>query len=166
MLGLYLTRETVQLEYKLIRKCLEANRMFTEAADLFVREMRLAREHLPKRNRFERLAHRIYELVSRYGESIDRPIKLALAFIALTPIFLLLYIPEVHMLLQAKPTDILRKYLENLEAVAAIFMQIRSFKDFEFLKNAPVTIEMLIRIFAIVILGNLFVAVRRRLERR
>lgn len=58
------------------------------------------------------------------------------------------------------------KYLENLEAVSPVFTQIRSFKDFDFLKNAPVTIEILIRILALIIFGNLFVAVRRRLERR
>jgi uncharacterized protein YjbI with pentapeptide repeats len=167
MLGPYITRETLQLEYKLVRKCLEENRMFTEAADLFVKEMRLARERLPKSKYFERLAHYIYEFLSRYGESIDRLIKLALSFVFLMPLpLLLLYNPGVHMLQQISPFGMLLKYLENLEAVAAVFMQIRSFKDFRFLENAHVIIEILIRIFAIIIFGNLFVAVRRRLERR
>jgi hypothetical protein len=80
---------------------LEENRMFTEAADLFVKEMRLARERLPKSKYFERLAHYIYEFFSRYGESIDRLIKLALSFIFLMPLpLLLLYNPGVHMLQQ------------------------------------------------------------------
>jgi uncharacterized protein YjbI with pentapeptide repeats len=167
MLAPYITRETLQLEYKLVRKCLEENRMFTDAADLFVKEMRLARECLPKNKYFERLAHYVYEFFSRYGESIDRLIKLALSFIFLMPLpLLLLYNPGVHMLQQISPFGMLLKYLENLEAVAAVFMQIRSFKDFRFLENAHVTIEILIRIFAIIIFGNLFVAVRRRLERR
>ena len=160
----YLTPETVHAEYKLIRKCLEANRMFTEAADLFIKEMRLARKLLRKTNVFERLAHHIYEFVSRYGESVNRPIILAIATTLLASILLLPYNPGIggpiplHLLLT--------KYLENLEAVSAVFFQIRSFKDFSFLANAPIAIEILIRVFAIIIFGSLFVAVRRRLERR
>jgi len=159
----YLTPETVHAEYKLIRKCLEANRMFTEAADLFIKEMRLARKLLRKTNVFERLAHHIYEFVSRYGESVNRPIILAIATTLLASILLLLYNPGIggpvplHLLLT--------KYLENLEAVSAVFFQVRSFKDFSFLAKAPIAIEILIRVLAIIIFGNLFVAVRRRLER-
>ncbi len=160
----YLNPETVLAEYKSIRKCLEANRMFTEAADLFIKEMRLARKLLRKTNVFERLAHHIYEFVSRYGESVNRPIILAIATTLLASILLLLYNPGIggpvplHLLLT--------KYLENLEAVSAVFFQVRSFKDFSFLAKAPIAIEILIRVLAIIIFGNLFVAVRRRLERR
>ena len=159
----YLTPETVHAEYKRIRKCLEANRMFTEAADLFIKEMRLARKLLRKTNVFERLAHHIYEFVSRYGESVNRPIILAIATTLLASILLLPYNPGIggpvplHLLLT--------KYLENLEAVSAVFFQVRSFKDFSFLAKAPIAIEILIRVLAIIIFGNLFVAVRRRLER-
>jgi len=159
----YLNPETVHAEYKLIRKCLEANRMFTEAADLFIKEMKLARKLLRKTNVFERLAHHIYEFVSRYGESVNRPIILAIATTLLASVLLLPYNPGIdgpiplHLLLT--------KYLENLEAVSAVFFQVRSFKDFSFLAKAPIAIEILIRVLAIIIFGNLFVAVRRRLER-
>ncbi len=56
--------------------------------------------------------------------------------------------------------------MENLEAVSTVFVQIRSFKDFDFLTDAPIALEIVIRLFAIIFFGNLFVAVRRRLERR
>jgi len=137
--------------------------MFTEAAGLFIREMRLARKRLPKTNIFEKLAHYIYELASRYGESVNRPIILAITTILFTPILLLTYNPGISG--PTPPYLLLTKYLENLEAVSAVFIQIRSFKDFNFLTNAPIAIEILIRIFAIIIFGNLFVAVKRRLER-
>ncbi len=57
------------------------------------------------------------------------------------------------------------EYLENLEAVFAVLVQIRSFRDFNFLANAPIAVEILIRELAMIVFGNLFVAVRR-LERR
>jgi hypothetical protein len=162
-LGPYITRETLQFEYKLIRKCLEVNRMFTEAADFFVREMRLARQRLPRRNFLEKIAHCLYDILSRYGESINRPILFALSVNLLTPILLLLLPPPNSFDIAISR---LSEYTKYLEAVFAVFMQVRSFKDIEFMKNVPVIIEILIRIFAIIILGNLFVAVKRRLERR
>jgi hypothetical protein len=168
MLGPYVTRETLLLEYKLIRKCLEANRMFTEAADLFVREMKLARERLPWRNFLEKIAHYLYDCFSRYGESINRPILFGGVFIALMSSFLLYFNPKVNMYL-TDMSQLLFKFLEHAHAVIAAFIQIKSFEDFPELASFPDNVkkvaETVTRILGVIALGNLFIALRRRLER-
>jgi uncharacterized protein YjbI with pentapeptide repeats len=166
ILNPYINRESVIQEYKRIRKCLESNKMFTEAADLFIREMELARKFLSwRRNFFEKIAHFLYDIFSRYGESINRPVLFVLGVNFLAPILLLLLFPPLDSFDTA--ISRLSEYPKYFQAVLAVFMQIKSFADPELgLKNIPLIIEILIRIFAIIIFGNLFVAVRRRLERR
>jgi uncharacterized protein YjbI with pentapeptide repeats len=166
ILNPYINRESVIQEYKRIRKCLESNKMFTEAVDLFIREMELARKFLSwRRNFFEKIAHFLYDIFSKYGESINRPILFVLGVNFLAPILLLLLFPPLDSFDTA--ISRLSEYPKYFQAVLAVFMQIKSFADPELgLKNIPLIIEILIRIFAIIIFGNLFVAVRRRLERR
>jgi uncharacterized protein YjbI with pentapeptide repeats len=158
----YLSFRGLIAEYRVVRKCLETNRMFTEAANLFVREMKLARRDLSwRRDLFEKVAHYLYELISRYGESINRPILLSLASIILMAN--ILFLSNLGFTI-----DYLSYLPRYLEAVSSVFMQIRSFKDFDFLENMPFILswEMVTRVTSITFIGNLFIAIKRRLERR
>jgi len=150
----HLTDEAVLAEYRNIRKALENNRMFNEASNLFIREMKLLRRKLCfQKNPLELLSHYVYYFISRYGESVERPITLLLMLIfgsSLTLSYLLTGTFEFRY----------------VEAIFAVCFQVRSFSDFDFLTEVPLWIEVLIRLFSIMFLGNLFVALKRRLERR
>ncbi len=151
-----LSQEMLMTEYRIVRKCLENNRMFNDAANLFVREMKLLRKSMSwRKDFFEKCVHYIYETVSRYGESINRPVILSFTFLLAMTFFLVsLYS---------------RNFLDSpkyLEAVTSVFFQIRSFKDFDFLENASPSYEIVVRVTSILLLGNLLITVKRRLERR
>ncbi len=158
----YLDIETLNLEYKTIRKCLEANRMFTEASDIYVKEMRNARKRINNKRVFEKAAHLLYDAISKYGESITRP-SLGIILIIISGAFLI------------KPT--IDEYLDNLQAVIAVAFQISSFKDLGIIDECMqqgnnlgckhiLSIEIFIRVLTLVFLGNLFIALKRRLERK
>jgi len=132
--------------------------MFNEASELFIREMRLARKRLKNfRGFFEWLAHQLYDWLSKYGESIFRPVF----WMILTVLFTGLYIT----LRSRIPTP----FLENLGKVMSVFLQLKSFKDLG-IADIPQTellwLEIGVRAFSVVLLGNLFIALKRRLERK
>ena len=157
------TWEALIVEYKTIRKNLENNRLFNEASNLFVREMQLSRMNLSwGRDFFEKVAHHVYGWISRYGESVNRPVIITLGFITGMAFFLLLSLGSPADLF----TNRLGGMLKYLEAVSSVFIQIRSFRDFDFLKDAPLALEILIRVTSLLCLGTFFIAVRRRLERK
>jgi len=154
--GELLSRDGLVLEYKLLRKCMEENRLFTESAHLFVKEMKLSRRRMSwRRDLFEIIAHHLYRLISRYGESINRPVMLSL--LAVVGMALLL------LEIQEAPMD---NFLEYAGAVSSIFLQLKSFNDFRFLSEAPPVLEILTRLASLIFLGNLFITLKRRLERK
>lgn len=142
-------------EYKLIRKCLESNRMFTEAADIFVREMKLSRKRLTWRDSGEIITHQLYSWVSRYGESINRPVVISLVTIFLNA-----------AIIQYAYSCGVPDLWTYLAAMTSVFFQIKSFKDFPFLSNVPLTLEILLRLMSVALLGNFYIALKRRLERK
>ena len=174
-----LTEGLVLAEYKSLRKCLEGNKMFTEASGLFISEMRLARKRLSWRrpgDLLEKLVHYFYDVIARYGESLGRPLGLYLlanliASIALgwtvsgNPDF----ISSLRWIFN-NPDAILGLIGEYMWKVTAVSLQIRSFKDFIDMKIASSTsllmIEIPLRVLSLVFLGSFFVALKRRLERK
>ncbi len=142
-------------EYKLLRKCLEGNRMFTEAADIFVREMKLSRKRLTWRDFGEITTHILYSGLSRYGESINRPIFLSFLTVVLTTIIL----QYAYSFAMPDPWSC-------LTAITSVFFQIKSFKDFTFLNSVPLTLEIFLRLVSLTLLGNFYIALKRRMERK
>ena len=146
----YLGPENVLAEYRGIRKSFENNRTFVEASDLFIREMKLLRENLTK---LERIAHIVYEKLSNYGESFVKPTSILLGFI--------FGIPAI-ISLKANPADLKEFYsiyASHLEKTSRIFFQLS-------VKNGYGIWEVPMRIISILLFGNIFIAFRRRLERK
>jgi len=143
-------------EYKLLRKCLESNRMFTEAADIFVREMKLSRKRLTWRDSGEIVAHQLYSWVSRYGESINRPVLLSLVTI----------VASAMILKHVCSCGVSPNLWTYLAAVSSVFFQIKSFSNFPFLSNLSPIPELLLRLTSLTLLGNFYIALKRRLERK
>ncbi len=142
----HLSKETVLAEYRNIRKSFENNRTFAEASELFIREMRMLRKDL---SILEKIAHWFYDGLSRYGESFLRPSALLIGSIFTIPIV-------ENYLLGHYPFE---DYLSNVEATARLFFQLPTERNYGGL-------EVLIRLFSITLLGNIFIAFRRRLERK
>ena len=167
ILASYLSEETVIYEYKNLRQSLESNRLFNEAAELFVHEMRMAR----KRSgfSFEFVASWLYDKISLFGESIKRPVLWSMSIM----IVIALYVDVSEnwtALWSLKEIETVRTICQGfwpiLSDVVTVFFQMRSFPSTTTLKDAPVWAEIFLRVSSIVLLGNLFVAVKRRLERK
>ena len=149
----YLSQETVLAEYRNIRKSFENNRTFAEASELFIREMQMLRENL---SISEKVVHCIYDGLSRYGESFLRPSMLLIGAIFTLPIAL-----NLSNLLNGAPVSALfENYWSNVEATTKLFFQL-PIKDHKYGMW-----EIAIRILSIILLGNMFIAFRRRLERK
>jgi uncharacterized protein YjbI with pentapeptide repeats len=146
----YLDRETLNLEYKTIRKCLEANRMFTEASDLYIKEMRNARKRLSNKSP-EKIAHLLYDGISRYGESMSKPLSGIAIIIIISSLFISYCLNEWD--------------IDNVTKVIAVVSQVRSFKDLG-IPDKLLWLEIVIRASSLILLGNLFIALKRRLERK
>ncbi len=174
-----LTEGLVLAEYKSIRKCLEENKMFTEAAGLFISEMRLARERLGWRRPgefLEKLAHYFYDEVARYGESLERSLGFYVLAILIASIALgwtLSGHPDLISSLSwilNNPGAAVGLFGEYVWKVMAVSVQIRAFKDFFDMNVASSTsllmIEIPLRVLSLIFLGSFFVALKRRLERK
>lgn len=168
ILSSYLTEETVIYEYKNLRQSLESNRLFNEAAELFVHEMRMAR----KRSgfSFEFVASWLYDKISLFGESIKRPVLWSVAIMIVIALYVdvssnwlaLWSLKEIG----AEVRVLWQGFWPILSDVVTVFFQMRGFPSTTSLKDAPVWAEIFLRVSSIVLLGNLFVAVKRRLERK
>jgi len=157
-----LARELVIAEYKNIRKCLEANRMFTEASSLFIREMRLARSRLSWRkigDISEKIAHYAFDILARYGESMGRPILWS---------FLVIFLSSLYLAWVSHPSEAIPSLFRIMGIVTSVFFQIRSLGDFfnEMYAGQLLGLEILIRLSSVLLLGSLFIALKRRLERK
>jgi uncharacterized protein YjbI with pentapeptide repeats len=163
-----LMEETVLYEYKNLRKSLESNRLFNEAAELFVLEMRMARRR--SGFSFEFVASWLYDKISLFGESIKRPILLTLAVTLGTALYFDIgnNLPRPWTLqnIALNAPTLIQEFSPILSDVLTVFFQMRDFSHTEYLTGAPVWAEIVLRISSIVLLGNLFVAVKRRLERK
>jgi len=161
----YLNKISVIAEYKNLRKNLESNRMFTQAADLFKREMALTREATP--STAEKAAHIIYSALSEYGESITRPlVLLALLIIGLAT----LITTTIYTI--STPTQFLTYLPKSIGMAASVVFQVKSFSDIKIAEGValsdklPLILEVAVRLFSLVIMGNLYITLRRRLERK
>ncbi len=142
----HLRKETVLGEYRNLRKSFENNRTYQEASNLFIREMKLLEEYLNwNSNPLEKIAHKIYNLFS-YGESIDKPMIVVLLVLFLFPLFLCWLNKDWN------------QYLIHFENTARAFFQL-SAKELG-------GWEILVKIFGAITLGLLFIAFRRRFERK
>ncbi len=162
----YLDEELVIAEYRTIRRSLELNRMYNEASQFFLREMRLIRRRLSWwsfREGAEKLAHYVYDLVALYGESIARPLTFSAGLILLFSLIL-----GVMGGFNLSGWEGLKTYLSLVGETLAVFLQVSSLRDFGM--NLPpgklTLMEVLIKGSSLMMIGSIFIALRRRLERK
>jgi hypothetical protein len=141
-----LRQETVLAEYRNIRKSFEKNRTFAEASELFIREMRMMRQNLSIP---EKIVHYIYDGLSRYGESFIRPLGIMIGAIFTLPVIENYFSGDL----------VFENYWTNLEATARLFFQLP-------VDHGYGMWEVAIRLLSIILFGNMFIAFRRRLERK
>lgn len=137
-------KEHLFFEYKSLRKAFEDNKYYVESSSLFKEEMRMLRE---RSSSIEKVAHYIYAAISCYGESIGRPI-IFIMIPTLLGVSAWLYFSHNH-----------DSYLNYVENVTKIFFQMSTDSSYGIL-------DILIRILGAVTLGLLFIAFRRRFERK
>nr|WP_281033984.1 pentapeptide repeat-containing protein [Methanotorris igneus] len=148
----YLRQETVLAEYRNIRKSFEKNRTFVEASELFIKEMELLKKGLPW---FEKAVYDFYYGLSKYGESIIRPIFWSAVFIFVYPLIILFLNYNNDF---SKVTEFYPKCLkETLRAFFQLGIIDKS--------SLMISYEWSIRIISLILLSNLFIAIKRRLER-
>ncbi|XRP96728.1 pentapeptide repeat-containing protein [Methanocaldococcus sp. 16A] len=139
-------------EYRSLRLSFENNRTYIEASELFKKEMELIKENV---NIFEKFVISIYGELSDYGESMFRPFGWMIFFIFMFPIPFLVWEYNSKGLLE-------HSYIEYLFDTLRAFFQL-GIKDNDSLLYYW---EWLIRIISLILLGSLFIAIKRKLERK
>ena len=149
----HLDYKSVLAEYRNLRQSIENNRTYEEASNLYTMEMELKKEF--SENIFERLAIMFYGWISDYGESIQKPIIGIIAFILFFPLFALLLNYKLNTVYY------LGNYWDLVRDTTIAFFQLSIDKN-HFMKNW----EVVIRVASLLLLGNLYIAVRRKLSRK
>jgi len=147
----YLTLENVLAVYRALRENYDYYLKYDESGRFFINEMDLKKAYS---NLIEKIVMWVYKLLCLYGESFTRTLYwIAIAIV----LFAILRTPNLTTLniedLQATIPD----FLDSLKISLAIFFQI-------YYDNSLLTI--LERITSIPILGSLYIALKRKLERR
>ncbi|AIJ05472.1 hypothetical protein JH146_0623 [Methanocaldococcus bathoardescens] len=162
-----LNYKSVLAEYRNLRLSMENNRTYIEASELFKKEMDLIKE---KSDIFEKFVIWLYGTISDYGESITKPILISMFVILAFP-YITYFLNWVWMHISKLP--LLNGFLnENglaYEQILRAFFQlgmneevINNNKELQTLASY----EWLIRIISLILLGSLFIAIKRRLERK
>jgi len=162
--------------YRNLRENYEFRLMYEEAGQFFVKEMELKRIYHEDPNdnyktkikewrRYFSLTN-CYNILCQYGESFKRVLIWVLVIFFSASIYFFIF-PNINELEQTKPlgdidysskvvTDLIFRTEITLERVSASFFQVS--------KNSLA--DYLVRISALLVLGTLFVVLRRRFERR
>ncbi len=148
-----LNYKSVLAEYRNLRLSIENNRTYVEASELFKKEMELIKE---KSGIFEKIIIWFYGKISNYGESIFMPFFWTIYVIFVTPFIVL----DLNYMLGNFPQDY--TYTNCLFDTLRAFFQL-GIKDNDSLMY---NYEWLIRIISLILLGNIFIAIKRRLERK
>ena len=152
-----ISHEEVEIEYKMLRKCFENIGRHNEAAYLFQREMLLMKEDLKWReNPAEKAAHYIYNTLSYYGESLNRPVALFIISIFGYSLLFTIFIYASKVSIS--------NYFDVFTKVLAVSFQLNSFKDLGV--EVPLVWEILTRFTSLLLIGNIYIAIKRRLERK
>ena len=159
-----LTLDNVLAVYRGLRENYDYYLRYDESGKFFVNEMKL-------RKRFsgplEKIVLWIYELLALYGESYTRPIAWTLITIFLFSLLRTLSIPPLELNISQPPLQLryvsnastlnLNTFIYNLKTSMEIFFQLHY-------DDNPLT--LIERLVSIPILGSLYIALRRKLERR
>ncbi|MFX0173719.1 MAG: pentapeptide repeat-containing protein [Candidatus Hodarchaeota archaeon] len=164
------TNEIITL-YRSIREQLEVvGREYIEAGEFFIQEMDLKSFQIKKSLKskkhkfskkislfFEYLVLKGYRITSKYGESIARVIFWILFTV---PFFTLITAISISISSQLSIDQTIQLILTQFKHSFGLFFQVRDVSDETFF------IDVLERVISIYLLGNLYIATRRNLERK
>jgi hypothetical protein len=189
--------KSVLAEYRNLRISVEDNITYEKASNLYKMEMEFKKKY--SKNNFEKIAIRLYEILSNCGESVEKSVLWIVSTIALLPLFALSYnyifsntlnwsmhyniillLFTLYFILSIYsvklennkliyliicfliPLCFLRIFHEEiLRDTITAFFQLK-IDNMHFMKNW----EPLIRVISLILLGNLYIALRRRLSRK
>jgi hypothetical protein len=150
------TYDVVATVYRRLRQNLESKMRYTEAGRFFIGEMECKRKNVKIKNpilRWTRTnilsALAWYKYMSNYGESYSRVIL----WILLTPNAAALFAAVTQT---SHPQQFITNLLQNIQNYLLAFFQLKT-------DNA---IELALRIISLLLMGQLYISLRRQFERR
>jgi len=151
----HVTPEQVRQIYARLRANQEKAFRYAEAGDFFIGEMDMRRRWLRDRGSGafpERFLLWLFSGLSKYGESLTRP--------ALATVIVIMGLAGLRLVL-GEPSE--WRFCQPLSVEESL---IRSVASFFQLRSTTIWTDILERLVSIPILGVLFIALRRKLERR
>jgi uncharacterized protein YjbI with pentapeptide repeats len=164
-----ITADQVRQAYARVRKNQEAAMRYAEAGDFFIGEMEMRRRSLRERGRhqaMERLVLWLFSNLANYGESIARPILWTFVFIGLFSV--LRVITGEHQTLPVQTYWNQTGVFSRLQTAPISWNEslLRSVAAFFQLRSPDYWTDATERILSIPILGSLFIALKRKFERK
>ncbi|RLE84478.1 MAG: hypothetical protein DRJ41_03065 [Thermoprotei archaeon] len=153
--------------YRFIRRSLEESKRYYEAGWLWRREMDLLAEYsCMTKKRGECLAFKLYKYISSYGESIDGALRSIVVLIFLiTPLLGLLSEVIRVVFLSLKITINIAGFIEHF--IRGYWSWVwRGVLDTVVFVEEPTILDIIIRVISLIMLANLYMALRRKLERK
>ncbi|WP_292460825.1 pentapeptide repeat-containing protein [Methanothermococcus sp.] len=151
----YLNEKSVLAEYRNLRLSIEDNITYEEASDLYKLEMEFKKEY--SENDFEKLFIHIYGIISDYGESVK---KIGWWIICILGAFTILASSFRCKRIEWDIFKIVEFWWISFIEVIRISLQMRT-ND-----KSLWALEPFIRMASLILLGNLYIALRRRLSRK
>lgn|GEM_PF-6450703 len=140
---------------RFIRRSFEERKRHYEAGELWKKEMELLTRYAWKSKKIgEWLAFKLYKHISNYGESIGRPL-------ALTFLFILLVTPLVGLI-----SEFIQIGANITISERYWYWVWRGVLDTVVFVEKPTILDVTIRVISLIILANLYMALRRKLERK
>ncbi|ADC70459.1 conserved hypothetical protein [Methanocaldococcus sp. FS406-22] len=151
----HLDYKSILAEYRNLRISIENNRTYIEASNLYTMEMELIKEFSD--SRFERFIIRAYKEISDYGESIEKTGKwIFYSIIVFTILASMLRFKEMEWDI----IEIIKFWFVSFLEVIRLFLQIGTDDKSLWI------LEPIVRVTSLILLGNLYIAVRRKLSRK
>lgn len=164
--------------YRSLRENYEFRLMYDEAGQFFVREMELRRNYHEDPNddyktKLRPIYHRylsltsFYSYLSKYGESVKRTFFWAGLIFLLASVYYWFY-PDLHTVMtNYSLTDVehASKIVHHEPLIRLKITLERTFSSFFQIESKDLA-DYLVKISSIPVLGNLFIVLRRRFERR
>jgi uncharacterized protein YjbI with pentapeptide repeats len=147
--------KSVLAEYRNLRISIENNRTYIEASNLYTMEMELIKEY--SNNWFERSIIKAYKEISDYGESIEKTGKWIFCSII---VFTILASILRFKGMEWDIIEIIKFWFVSFLEVIRLFLQIGTDDKSLWI------LEPIVRVTSLILLGNLYIAIRRKLSRK
>ena len=168
--------DEIRQEYRNLRENYEYRLKYDEAGQLFIKEMELKRKYRDKPDRDKKIINSVtiknhpirqifsitglYYIISKYGESLIIPMALFSAIIFLSTLFWLFLAPYLV------PAYAVQEIFRNCNEYRILCSFERTLQDIVGFPEHGIIVDYVTRITSIIILGILFIPLRRQFERK